>query len=275
MNNMERELLYRLLTFNTGLHGYKETIRVGELPPDFPFVLPAEAAVLGSLEQRYPVRPVVGQGMQMVRRNHCRVMLDATLPPTEFLARLREQLPALWQDFPWPPHQMGGFLDSVRQEHLNLYNPELELTLHVEAVTVGGKTQAALNLHSQSTADMERMLVHRQRHENQFTLRVPEGVTVYPDGSSGGSGQWNFTATLETDLSASDLLNGFSQELATQGWAEQTRNVTGSAASANWTGDSGVVLMTLRPMESGFMAQMMVSQSGDTQSNTGSSSFSF
>ncbi len=275
MDDMERELLYRLLTFNTGLHGYKETIRVGELPPNFPFVLPAEVTLLGSLEQRYPATPVVGQGMQLVRRNHSRVMLDATLPPTDFLARLRGQLLAPWQDFPWPTHQMGGFLDPVRQEYLSLYNPELELTLHVEAVAVGDRTKAALNLHSQSAADMERMQVQRRRHEDQFTLRVPEGVTVYPGGSSGGGGQWNFTATLETVLSASVLLDGFSQELATQGWAEQTRNVTGSAASVNWTGESGVVLMTLRPMESGFMAQMIVSQSGDAQTNSGSSSFSF
>jgi len=258
VEDLERRLLYRLLSFNPGLHGFEETVRVGEVPPDFPLSLPPDTTVLGSLEQRSPRLMMPNGGLQL--HDHVRVMVDTPLPIGEFLAGLRQGLSGDWQRSSWPPSPAGGFVTSADQGVFSYFNATLERMLTVEGRAEEGVTQAMLTLNEYTREQFEQTRAHHAHHEQLFTLTVPEGVTVMPYGG-GSNGQESASVFLGTSRTNRELFEAFSREMASQGWNEQARTLGEEVSSAGWSsGQGGVVVITLRAVTGGFAGRMAVTR---------------
>ncbi len=273
MADLEKELLYRLLTNNFGANGFEEVIYPGSLPPGFSLPLPAECRLLGSMVNTYPPIPRGAQGV--FRQDHTRILLDSVLPAPEFIERLRAGLPNGWEELNWPHSGETGFLPAAEQGHLNLQNNALQKSLHITAKDELGMTQVTLDLNSLHPEQQNHMMFHAQQREQQVAVRVPAGARLYSGGGGGGGGgQWQYTAVIETDMPAPDLLSYFGSQLVQAGWTRLTGGALGSVTASTWANDSGgLVLIMLNSNDSGYNANMMSSQPVGEQED-GSSSYS-
>ncbi|WP_456833741.1 hypothetical protein [Deinococcus sp. UYEF24] len=65
-------------------------------------------------------------------------------------------------------------------------------------------------------------------------LRPPSGTTVAPSGSSGGGNSWSSEASLNSSLSAGQLLEAYSAQLKAAGWTLLTRIGNGKTLTSVW-----------------------------------------
>ncbi|MGY2897034.1 hypothetical protein [Deinococcus sp. UYEF24] len=102
---------------------------------------------------------------------------------------------------------------------------------------------------------------HWNAYEELFSVQVPVGVGVLMDSSGGGNGQWAASASLMTNLSVSELLDGFDRDLASRSWTERARTSGREVSSASWTNEQGgMIVITLRPTQDGFSAQLIMAR---------------
>jgi hypothetical protein len=244
MADLEKELLYRLLTNHFGQRGTEEQVYVGALPPEFPVPLPPGSRLLGATEQRSP--PVFGNPLRFQTLDHTRVLLDSPLSVADFISQMRAGLPGDWEDFNWMPMIHSGFLPAEAQDALSLYNPALKKSLNVEALEVGGVTQVSLVLNSQSDETREHMRHHTGQNLQQVAVRVPAGATLQPGGGGGGGNTWHADAVIVCSQSASELLDHFGSQLQGKGWQPLTSGQTGNMQARCWSDPQGsLVFITL------------------------------
>ncbi|WP_420595666.1 hypothetical protein [Deinococcus sp.] len=263
MTELERELLYRLLTANYN-PGSEQKIYVGELPPDFPVTLPAGVRLLGSKEDKAPrIKTSTDAGrIYHHHLDHTRVLLDSDLPVSEFVAQMRAKLDDAWEAFNWPGMQQG-FLPAADQDAFHVYHPALRQWLHVQAEETAGVTQVTLDLNSQESDPREQMQMHFAHQQRQLavSVRMPAGTMVQPGGGGGSGNNWQSEAIIETTLSAAALLDFFDPQLQADGWQPLIRSQTDALQAASWANASGaLVFITLSSAGPTYSATMLTFQ---------------
>ena len=229
----ERELTRRALSFEYGPVNVKADLLVGQLPnvPLGPLPTVPSARLLGSV-----VRSSGAPGYPETQQ----LYYDSTASVEEIQGVLANALKKQgWTAFTsqMGPLQGGGFQAQVRPAELGYYRLEQQVTLNAVLNRVGPVTHVTLNLSRSSNLRQEVAFRERGLNSPQSPLPAllpPGGTTVTPGGSSGGGNSWSSEASLNSSLSAGQLLDAYGAELKAAGWTLLTRTESGKTLTSVW-----------------------------------------
>ena len=229
----ERELTRRALSFDSSPFSVQVSLLVGQVPkvPLGPLPIVPSARLLGSV-----VRSSGAPGYTETQQ----LYYDSTASVEEIQGALANSLKKQgWTAFTsqMGPEQGGGFQAQVRPAELGFYRLEQQVTLNAVLNRVGPVTHVTLNLSGSSNLRQEITFRARGLGSPQSplpALRPPGGTTVTP-GSSGSTGNsWSSEASLNSSLSASQLLDAYGAELKAAGWTLLTRTESGKTLTSVW-----------------------------------------
>ncbi|WP_216322477.1 hypothetical protein [Deinococcus aestuarii] len=231
----ERELVRRALGTDFGPINVEARLLVGQLPPQ----------PLGPLP-RVPAGQLIGS---VVRSSSTpdfpdsqSIFFDSAAPPAQVQAALQASLKALgWTAFNGPlgPSLEGGFQSEAEGNvsALAYYRLEQQVSLHGQIRRVGAVTRVTLNLNRDR--NLREQLQFREGRgaelrSNLPTLRPPGGANVQPSGGGGGGGSWTSYASIQSSLSAAQLLEAFGAQLQAAGWTPLTKSTAGKTVTSVW-----------------------------------------
>lgn len=229
----ERELTQRALGIDYGLIAVEAKLLVGKLPPQPLGPLPSvpSGRLLGS---------VVRTSKTVDYPNSQMIFFDSSASVAQVQAALQRSLQAQgWtafkRDGDLSPDK--GFQAAETPESLAYYRLEQQVSFNAQVTRAGAVTRVTLNLNQDR--NIREQIQGRERSgfyaaSNLPTLRPPEGTTVQPSGGGGGGGSWNSSASIQSPLNVTQLLDAYGTQLKAQGWTLLVKSAGGKAATSVW-----------------------------------------
>ncbi|WP_216326090.1 hypothetical protein [Deinococcus aestuarii] len=229
----ERELTRRALSDDFGPIDVAARLLVGQLPPQPLGPLPnvPSGRLLGSLIRTSNTSDFP---------NSQSVYFDSSASPAQVQAALRTSLRALgWTPFPGglSPSFAGGFQAAENPEAVWFYRLEQQLRFNAQIRRAGTVTRVTLNVSQDRNLREQLQFQERRGSEYQTNLpalRPPGGTTVQPSGTGGGGGSWTSSASIQSSLSAAQLLDAYGTQLQAAGWTPLARNTAGKTVTSLW-----------------------------------------
>jgi len=242
-----RELLARSLASYPGYEGSEAIVRVGNLPDELPFELslPDDTRVIGSVQRgaSFPTE----------------IFIDVPQPPENVITFFQETFSGddwrLVNNFPG-----GGFI-STPSDSAFYCSQTFNALVNITAFGYGDdKSDARLYVSPADTylCSQADGSVTQDPYRLLPQLQTPDGVSLLQSGSSGGSGAPGFQsvstqAYLESDLSVSDILDAYNEQLEAFGWLPIDQESGEKLAWSGWnvTGEGqtwdGTLTLTASP----------------------------
>lgn len=229
----ERALTQRALGADYGPVTVEVKLLVGQLPPQPLSPLPSvpSGRLLGSL---------IRTSKNVDDLNSQTIFFDSAASVAQVQTALQRSLQAQgWTAFKTDGNSAleGGFQAADNPESLGYYRLEQQVSFNAQVTRVGAVTRVTLYLNKDR--NLREQIQMRERsgpyvQSNLPTLRPPTGTTVQPSGGGGGGGSWNSSASMQSSLNLTQLLDAYGTQLKAQGWTLLTKTAGGKAATSVW-----------------------------------------
>ena len=228
-----RELALRLVTYPGDPRNDNPQLLVGQLPENLviPVPLPEKSQVLGTLIH----------GPENID-----IVLDSEHSPDAVLSFYKERMAEMgWNELEMMGPMHGGFMHSRHPGfvHHTTFCKGTDgpgLTLN----TIEGKQQGSdVRLHLAFGSELSPCAQVNLRHQRMHGLHglipplipPPRARQQGGGGSGGGMGNWQTTASLDTDLDLPTIATHYAQQLEKGGWTKSDEGFSGPLAWSTWT----------------------------------------